>query len=242
MSLDNNSIDRSVALGKGLAALVPAVGGLIGEAVGQMIPAQRLDRVIDFLRKLDAKLGVLDDALKRERVIRDLDLLEAAVLHATRATSDERRERIACLVANSLTAQQVDLLREKKLLDLVSELNDAELLTLRSYGLGHGPEAMAFYDKHQAVLQVKSAYLGGGSELVDGEAIHYAYREQLARLHLIKPNFRAPRKGELPDLDPNTGMLKSSENEITWLGRMVLNSIDLPDDLRAREQQADAGS
>ncbi len=235
MTLDPNVTDRLVAVGKSAAGLVPWAGSVVGEIVGAVIPQQRIDRVVDFLRRVDRKTARLEDEIREQRVRRDLDLVEAAVVHASRAPSEERRERIAALVANSLNSADVDLQREKHLLDLLAELNDTELLLLQWYGLGHGPEAHEFFDRHQDVLTVPPATLGSGPEVVDREKVHDSYRHQLVRLGLIRPRFQSPRRGELPEFDEKTGMMKAGSNEITWLGRMVLAAADLPDDLRARE-------
>jgi hypothetical protein len=236
VTLENNAIDRATAGGKVATSFIPVLGSAVGELLGQLIPAQRLDRIVDFIRRLDQKVACLEAEVKAQRVRRDVDLIETALLHATRAPSEERRERISCLVAKSLNSAEVDLVAEKQLLDLLSELNDTELLILQSYAVRRGPEAEKFREQHQHVLIVRPAHLGSPSAEVDKETIHRSFRERLIRLELLRPAFQRPQRNQLPEFDEKTGMMKANGHEITWLGRMVLGAAGLTDDLRARRQ------
>jgi hypothetical protein len=236
MTLENDAIDRATAGGKVATSFIPIIGSAIGEILGQLIPAQRVDRIVDFILRLDQKVDDLETEVKEQRVKRDVDLIESALWHATRAPTEERRERIACLVANSLNSEEVDAIAEKQMLDLLSELNDTELLILHSFAVRLGPEAEAFRERHRHLLFVRPAHLGSSSAEVDKETIHRSYREHLVRLELLRPTFRRPQRDALPEFDEKTGMLKASGHEITWLGRMVLGASGLSDDLRSRRQ------
>ena len=46
------------ALARGVASAVPFAGGLIAEVIDQVIPKQRIDRLVDYLK-------LLDDTLRR---------------------------------------------------------------------------------------------------------------------------------------------------------------------------------
>jgi hypothetical protein len=39
--------------------------------------------------------------------------------------------------------------------------------------------------------------------------------------------YRKSKKGDMPEFDEKTGMVKASGNSITHLGRLLLRSIDL---------------
>lgn len=236
MTLESNAIDRATAGGKVATSFIPILGSAIGEILGQLIPAQRVDRIVDFIQRLDKKVDHLETEVKEQRVKRDVDLIESALWHVTRSPTEERRERIACLVADSLNSSEVDAIADKKLLDLLSELNDTELLILHSFAVRHGPEAEAFHVRHQHVLFVRSAHLGSSSTEVDQETVQRSYREHLVRLKLLQPTFRRPQRNQLPEFDEKTGMMKASGHEITWLGRMVLGASGLSDDLRSQQQ------
>ena len=47
--LDTNTRDRLVSVAQGVSGACPVVGPILSEAIGQLIPNQRLDRVVSFL-------------------------------------------------------------------------------------------------------------------------------------------------------------------------------------------------
>jgi hypothetical protein len=97
--LETNRTDIIAALARGVASACPIIGGLIAEAVNQIIPNQKVERVIDYLRLLDQKIAALNEdfgrVADRLRDERGLDLFEDGILQAARAISQERREHLA---------------------------------------------------------------------------------------------------------------------------------------------------
>jgi hypothetical protein len=229
--LDPNRRDRLVAVSKGLAGIVPCIGSAAAEIIGHVIPAQRFDRLVAFVRALDEKVGdidaeVLDARMRTEEFI---DLLEDGLQQAARTLTDERREYIATLLKNSLAADELDHVHDKKLLWLLGELNDAEIIILRSFGLPHG-DRRKFVDAHESVVQAPPAYIGASREVLDRAAMHEAFRRRLSELGLIRPRFKKPKRGQLPEFDEKSGMMKASGYDISPLGRMLLRRLELPTD------------
>ena len=62
-SLETNRADIVASVAKGIAGACPIVGGLIAVAINQIIPNQKLDRIIDFLKILDNKISKLDSQM-----------------------------------------------------------------------------------------------------------------------------------------------------------------------------------
>jgi len=79
--LNTTTADKLAAAARGIAAACPVIGGLVAEAVNSIIPNQKLDRVIGFLRYLDERVSSLDRDLSRAasrlQDERGLDLLLA---------------------------------------------------------------------------------------------------------------------------------------------------------------------
>lgn len=69
--------------------------------------------------------------------------------------------------------------------------------------------------------------MGSTQAELDKHAIYMSYTDHLVRLGLLRPRFRKPKKGELPEFDEKTGMLKASGYDVTPLGRLMLRYIDL---------------
>ena len=192
-TLETNRTDIVAALARGVASACPIIGGLIAEAVNQIIPNQKLERVIDYLRLLDQKIAAFDEDLghvaDRLRDERGLDLFEDGILQAARAISQERREHLASLLARSLTQDELKYAESKKLLNLLRELTDPELVLLVYYsespyfGSQRDRELM---EKHPEILRPASREYGISQEEIDRGALQDSYLNTLTRLGLLQ--------------------------------------------------------
>lgn len=227
--LGETKADHLVALTKGALGVIPYVGGIAAEIVGVLIPGQRLDRLADFLRILGEMVaGLQQDVLEQRMKTEEfMDLFEDALWQASRARTEERRKNIAAILKYSLYEGEINHLRAKELLSLLGELNDAQIIILKSKGFDYaGPEAETFYEQHRAVLQAPLLFDGADEEDYDNHALHQAFVNDLQRLGLVKATFKKPKKNELPEFDIKTGMVKVQSTRITHLGRLLLRYIE----------------
>ena len=225
--MDYNKSDIAAILGKGFLGTIPFVGPLVGEIIGNLIPNQRIDRIASLLKALGSKVDEEERAKVEERILEEksVDLMEDGFLLAARALSEERIDHIASLLKNSLTGEDLEHLAYKRLLFLLGELNDIEVLILKSHSIGIAQQ-QEFRRKHQDALTPPIVHLGSPQEVVDKGAIYDTHTANLARLDLLKMRFRQPRRQELPEFDNRTGMMKANGYEITSLGMLLLRSID----------------
>jgi hypothetical protein len=118
-SLKTNRADIITSTAKGLAGACPLVGGLVAEAIDQLIPNQKLDRVVGFLKILDHDVSQIDSELSNLKnnlsIDTGLDLLEDGIVQASRAITEERRHRIANLLTTSFTQEKLKCNESKKL-------------------------------------------------------------------------------------------------------------------------------
>ena len=220
--------DLAVTLAKVGISSIPTVGPLVAEIVGNLIPDLRFKRIFSLLEVLESKIDPEEKAKVEAKMLEEksIDLMEDGFLQAARALSEERIEHIASLLKNSLTNEDLEQSAYKRLLFLLGEINDVEVLLLKFHTklttIGRAEE---FRSKHPGIL---TAYLsiGPSQKEVDKHAICEAYITNLSRLGLIKSMFDKPWKDELPELDEETGMMKSSGYYITDLGRLLLRVID----------------
>jgi len=229
MKLQPNKTDLMVAISKGVLGTIPVVGPLVAEVVGTLIPNQRLDRIQRFLEKLEERVKELDwERVEKEfRKPEFIDLLEDGFYQAARALSEERLEYIANLIARGISKEDAEYIRFKKMLSVLSSLNDIEVLFLIMYGrLEIGDRT--FLDQHEDVLSPSVATFGSSEEEQEAAFIQESYKARLVELGLLRPRFTRTRKGELPEFDDKTGMLKASGYELTPLGRMLLKYIGQP--------------
>ena len=224
-----NKNDIATILGKGLVGAIPFVGPLAAEIVGAIIPNQRIERIESLLKILESKIDENDKLRIEDRITspESVDLIEDGFVQVSRALSEERKEYIAALLLNSLTDDDIKHIESKRLLAMLGEINDLEILILKSHILYRGqPEYNEFWALHRDSLDSPSAHLGSSQEEMDKHIIFQTHKAHLAYLGLLKIKFKKPKRGEIPEFDEKTGMIKAQGYEITGLGRLLLRRID----------------
>lgn len=114
--LDQDFRDRAALVTRIAVSLVPVVGGPLGEIVTEAIPRLRQERIVKYLRELDAKLATIERG-KVDRILRDLervDLMESRGHIAAWATTSERIQTIAEIVFRGLGAAEANFLRRNR--------------------------------------------------------------------------------------------------------------------------------
>ena len=223
--------DTLAILAKGFLGALPYVGPLVAEIVGATIPNQRIDRIESLLKYLELKIQALEEDKRKikERVSSQefVDLIEDAFIQTSRALSEERREYIASLLKNSLKDDELRHIEYKRLLSILGELNDLEILILKSKTIESShTRHNKFWETHKNALMPPMLHLGSTQEEIDKHAIYQTHRVHLTNLGLLKVKFKRAKKDEFPEFDKETGMIKAQGYGITNLGRLLLRSID----------------
>lgn len=227
--MSTNKSDVAVIIGKGLVGAIPIIGPLVAEIVGSVVPNQRVDRIESLLKLLEGKLEEKNISVLESKIMQPeyIDLVEDCFIQASRSLSPERREYIASLLKNSLSEEQAKYIEYKKLLSILGDLNDIEILQLKSYSLYQGEEEYNdFWDKHEDVLMPPAVHTGSTEDEHDQYSIFQTYKMRLVSLGLLKIKYKKPKRGEIPEFDDKTGMVKASGHNITHLGQLLLKSID----------------
>jgi hypothetical protein len=183
-ALGTNRRDVAAAVARGAVGAIPVVGSLVAEIVDSIIPGQKLDRVVSFLGVLAERVGRMQEkqALLEDRLRtpEGSDLLEEGIVQASRAVSDDRRARIANLVVNGVSAEQLQYDRTTKLLGILEALNDSELTLLMYYArpltIG-SPWHRQLQEQHPVLLRPVSREIGRS----DAERQRCAFRDSYER-------------------------------------------------------------
>jgi hypothetical protein len=111
--------------------------------------------------------------------------LEDALPQASRALSDERKEYIANLLKNSLTDDSLEHAGKKKLLSLLNELNDPEIILLYYYTVdGKGQERIfALQDRYPFIN--RTIHLPSHQQPEGEDILFDSYRAKLVFSHLV---------------------------------------------------------
>lgn len=222
--LASRSTDYVATAAKLALSEVPFVGSLLAELAGNIIPNQRIDRIVKFAKALEKRLNHLEKEFVRSAIGDENfnDLLEEGFRQAAQSLSDERRDYIASLLVNSLSSEDIQYAESKHLLRILGELNDVEVLWLRFHLIPTINGDLEFREKHTDIFKSVDGYLGGPTELVDKAALQRSYKEHLAQLNLLD------RQYEMKTSNFGT-TLKCKRYNLTRLGNLLLKEIDLDD-------------
>lgn len=108
----------------------------------------------------------------------------------------------------------------RRLLALLEEVDDDQIIILLSYMSANRTDH-AFQTLHERVLGPTRAHLQSSQDDLDRATNFEFARSALVQLGLLRLNFSAPKKGEIPEFDPKTGTVKSRGRGITPLGRLL---------------------
>ncbi len=210
---------------KSIFGIVP-FGSPIGEAITAVIPHQKLERVIDFVQILNCKIRNAERKIEENelKTAEFTDLLEDGLGQASRALSKERLGYIASLLKNSLTDEELEHIENKKLLSLLGELNDAEIIWLQSF-LPMPYVSDEFLEKHEKVLSIPNLYQYCSQSEEDKQSIQKSYKEKLIQLGLLSAIYQRSGRDEFPEFDEETGKLKVSYYQVSTLGYSLLRII-----------------
>lgn len=135
-ALRANGVDLGVSGGKALLGLIPSLGGFLAELLGSVVPEQRADRFARYLAKVEAALTDLDRRVTatdaRQLGPEQIALFETGGAAAVKAYADSQLDRIARLVAEGLSADEVEAARTRRQIHLIAELSDDDIIDLCS--------------------------------------------------------------------------------------------------------------
>jgi hypothetical protein len=178
--------DRAIALARGIAGAVPFAGAAIAELITEIVPGQRQERIEDWLRHLAERLVGVEETVLRKRLRKpeNVALFEEGAYQAARAFTGERRRQIAELVAGGIADDRRDYVESHRVLRLLEELDDGEVILLAGYLSKnlHGE----YWNRHASVMYVPPAHLGSDRDGIDRNTVREAATLHLLRLGLLE--------------------------------------------------------
>jgi hypothetical protein len=221
--------DYAASAVRAVLGAAPFAGSLLAELAGTIVPNQRVDRIIKFLKVLEVRLSGLEQVYVRSQLTNEnfADLLEEGTRQAARSLSDERRAYIANLIGSSLSSEDIEYIESRRLLRILEEIDDIEIIWLRFYQEDAICGDEEFRDKHASILEPIVATLIDPPEVHDKEALQESHIEHLAQLGLLLHQYEADNATRMPRFDSFAGGLKIRGYEISALGRLLLKFIGL---------------
>ena len=240
--MDDNQDKKAPSLGfgradvitvglKGAIGAIPVAGTLFSEIISAIIPNQRIDRLEDYVQRLNKHLeGVSEEIISlRAKEPDAIDVFEEGAIQSARAISNDRRDKIARLVAHGISGEERDRIEAKRLLNLLRQIDDDQLIMLCGY-LHEYRNNSNFRDAHRKVTSLPRVSLDSTQEEVDRVSIQNLAKAQLESLGLLQSRYRLPKRGEMPELDAQTGKIKASSTDLTPIARTLLRRLGLMSD------------
>jgi len=230
-SLKSESSDYVTSAVKALLGAVPFAGSLLAEIAGTIIPNQRIERLTKYAQELENRLSKLDQEFVRAQLNNEnfTDLFEENIRQAARSLTGERRKYLASIIANGLTSEDIEFFESKHLLRILGEINDAEVIILRSYLVATIEGDEEFREKHKEIIMPTPATIGAPQKVLDKNALHTSYKEHLTSLGLLERKYQTDTRTKGMVIDSFTGGPKLQGYRITSLGRLLLRHIGLAD-------------
>lgn len=231
-NLDNKRIDYLTAIAKGTFGMIPGIGSFAAELLGIVIPNQRIERATKLLTSLAEKLTGLENeywktTMKHEKSI---DILEEALEQSIRATSDERIEHLANIVVNGFSKEEVEYAVTKRMLWLLRQLEDEEVVILRGIAIDPAEETVQnaeFRKKHYSLLNPPEVTIGCDAKVFDDIALSKSYRRHLEDLELLSRQYSSSTSEDKLKFDRETGKLHAKFVEVSRLGLLFLKHLGL---------------
>lgn len=168
---------------------------MIDTAIDECYTDNELNRLRTFVKEFYGAFTELQDQVDGQTLALYQPMLADASHQAKRAATDERIEHLARLLASCISADDMELYRKEKLVEIFGQLNDAELILLRFYYLDYyvGPdESLNFAEQHENIIYVPSlAIARKAGEEEEQQAMEQrdwrlCYDNNLARFGLIR--------------------------------------------------------
>ena len=199
-------IMRQLAI-KGVLGSLPILGHFLKDIYHAGIVQDKDKHLLQYIGVLNADIADLRNKLSNFEInSQKAKLIETGAEHSTRAIEELRVKQIARIVTNGLTLNDIDAVRQQRVLILLDRLDDEQILLLQAY-IYHWPE---WYD-HMKFIEVMDKH---GVKMGEEGREHF----DLAILGLEK-------EGLLEVKQDNNGPIRS--RSLTNIGLMLLDELDL---------------
>lgn len=225
-SLEKNWKDRVALLSSGTLSFIPVVGGALGAAIYEIIPGLHQERIVEYIKNLETRLDELGEEIQQKVLTNQdrLDIIEQGGLIAARSLSSERIQHVVHAVFNGITADQSSVLRYKRILSFLDELDDEQILLLtayQSYGSDRENHCWGSVNRPRTVERRDGVLTQSGDDF----ELYKLGRDQLVRLQLLEeiPTQNATRRFEKRNPEMNV----DDALQISYLGKLLLREIGL---------------
>lgn len=226
-SLNENRIDRLVQLINATFGEIPIVGGAIVEFFSSVIPNQRTDRIIEFIKILNQRLSDQEQETFRNQILNEdfNGLLEDVVESTIKSIGKERKQHLVEVLKAGLNANKEETIELKLVTKTLKEINDIEVIILNSHIAKTSNEHHDFYQKHSSVLDARRLFSNADKNDEKKHYIYKGYLYHLVSLGLLDVNYEVSDTSNRI-LNKKEYKIKSKSHKLTEFGKMILDIIN----------------
>jgi hypothetical protein len=227
--LQTKGIDAFTSFSKAGLSLIPFIGPFLAEIISYIIPNQRMDRVVKYLKLLNNKIDnannpqIIDELKNNSKAI---ILFEKSIQYAAGTNSNDKYEYYAEFILHSINDKTTDQIQKERMMETIGELNEIEVLILIYYSLrptiGMNNK---FIEKYQNILFPEEPTLGEPIEKSYDAKFNQQYMDNLEMKNLIIQPIEINRELKTPIIDIFSGQIKKGYPHISIIGELLIKYI-----------------
>lgn len=135
--LETNKRDIIVSTASAATSLIPIIGGTLSEIIHCTIPKQREDRIVTFLKEVDARLNELNITVNQLNNIFENNQYGVFTFDCLKTVANEKYEDklkyYKKLYINGLTSKEDEMLNNYNVMMIISDMSFKEILFLKAF-------------------------------------------------------------------------------------------------------------
>ena len=222
--LDNKAIDVIASGISAAVGMVPLAGGFLSEIVKGVIPNQRQDRIVEFIKEINIKLQGMEYSLdKLENIFENYKygaFTYKCLRNVVNEVYSEKIEYYRNICISGLTGEEKELNRKERILNIFSDMDYFEILYLKFYYYlkWYKVEQLEQIKKELGVTSLKPDYIMNmPRENFDQETFKQVTLNNLTKNGLLEQEIKNIGSHGKTKID----------YKITNLGELILKEINL---------------
>jgi len=226
-NLNENNTDKLVKIINATFGEIPIVGGTLVELFSSVIPNQRIDRMVEFIKILKEKLTNQEQELLKSKILDENfnSLLEDVIESTIRTIGKERKHHFYKIVHTGLTSNKEELIELRIITRTLKELNDIEMIILKNLSILSTNERTSFYQKNKSILESERLYVGASKEQEKRHYMFKGYLYHLVALGLLDVNYDVKEESNRIS-DRSEYKVNTNNHRITEFGKMIVEILN----------------
>ncbi|HPI41903.1 MAG TPA: hypothetical protein PLJ21_13930 [Pseudobdellovibrionaceae bacterium] len=226
-NLNENKTDKLVKTINATFGEIPIIGGALVELLSSVIPNQRIDRMVEFIKILNEKLTSQEQELLKSQILDENfnGLLQDVIDSTIKTIGKERKNHFAKIVQSGLTSNKQELIELRLITRILKEINDIEMIILKYHSIRTSNESSIFLQKNRNILESERLFVGASKEQEKQHFMYKGYLYHLVSLGLLDVNYEVKEESNRIS-DKSEFKINSKNHKITEFGKMIVEMLN----------------